>query len=73
MGLTKANIKSSIMTEEKREKIQSELGNSEPRFLLNTSRLLQFGTLRPIPEGARIIYFSDAFDALSRLIRPHSY
>lgn len=47
------------------------LDNTQPRFLLNTSRLLQFGTARPVPEGARIVYFADAFDALSELTRSH--
>lgn len=45
------------------------LANVAPRFYMNSTRLLQFGTARPVPEGAPVVYFADAFDALSGLTR----
>ena len=35
--------------------------------MLNTKRLLQFGTIKPIPKGATVVYLADSFDVLSKI------
>ena len=47
--------------------MKKHLSNTQDKFLLNSNLFLKFGSSKSIPENAKIVYFADSFDALSKI------